>query len=864
MSDAPGAFPYEPALASSPRPLTVDREPRTWIGNMPDQALRVPLGSGQSGDYEQVIMAQPPAMTELQLTAALTVAYREAKMYDDRLQLARTAALRLYNGEPMGDEEPGRSQLILTEVKDTINAMMPTVMRVFTGADRPVEVLPAADGDEAEARQAQDYTEHVCFVENNGWRAIHDAVLDSLELKAGWIHWFWDYATEVKTEHYYGLLEPQCSALVTEPGVTALRVVRREATPGERAGILASPESQVTQLRPGMPLLLFDAQITRKSPRNRPRLCAVPSEQVMIDTDALGPHDPMMRFICRRRTVTVSELVALGFPRDLVMTRITMLQQQLNRVTRRRDRLAAIIPRQQSPDPALWRVMYTQAWMRMDYDGDGIAELHQIHAIGDYSFLILGHEPASHVPLARVCPYMVPHRAIGESVADRVGDVQRAMTRVFRNILDSMSESIHPRTVIEDGFVNKDDVMNTEMGAVIRETKQGAVRELTKPFVGPSAMPIMEALGVIKEQRTGITRTSQGLTADVLQSTTPIAVSAQLASSQDRLELVVRCIAEGVRDVYEGIIKLLCEHQDRPRTVLLRGVWTPVDPRAWMSSFNIIVKDGTGHGTMLERVQVLGAIAGQQKELLQTMGPNNPLCTLGQLRNTLSDMAQAAGIMNTSRYFLPLPTNYQYNPPPAPPSPDQIVAQAEATKAQTQAVTDREKANTDRAMALLEDDRLRDEAAAKMVMEAIDAMGKYGVVLDLGTIHAMMRRNPASMAVNTLSAPVPEAQAPGGAPGAMPPPGSGPGGGNTAPPGAPPGPPRPPGAPPGGPPGPQGPPAGGAPIGLAQRLYLPPNLIAALSQANRPGPVAPPAPQPMPAGPAPTARPGMMPGFMGS
>lgn len=853
MSDAPAAYPYDPTLASSPRPLTV-REPGYWTGNIMDQQLRMPLAPGATGQYDQVIIAQKPAMTETQIVAAMTVAYREAKMYDDRLQMARTAAMRLYNGEPMGDEEPGRSQIILTEVKDTINAMMPSVMRVFTGSDRPVEILPSTDGDEAEARQAQEYVEHVSFVENNGWRAIHDASLDAFQLKAGWIHWWWDYQSEVKTEHYYGLLEPQCASLVSEPGVTALKVVRREASPQERAGIMASPEGQIAQLRPDLPLLLYDAQITRKSPRNRPRLCAVPSEQIMIDTDAYGPADPMLRFICRKRTVTVSELVALGFDRDLIMTRITMLQQQLNRVTRRRDRLAAIIPRQQNPDPALWRVMYTEAWMRLDIDGDGIVELHHIHAIGDYSFLILGHEPCSHVPLARLCPYMVAHRAIGESVADRVGDIQRAMTRVFRNILDSMAESIHPRTVIEEGYVNRDDVMNTEMGAVIRETKNGAVRELTKPFIGPSALPIMEALGVVKEQRTGITRTSQGLTADVLQSTTPIAVSAQLASSQDRLELVIRTLAEGVRDLYEGVVKLLCEHQDRPRMVLLRGVWTPVDPRAWMASYNIVVKDGAGHGTMLEKIQVLGAIATQQKEILQTMGPNNPLVTLGQLRNTLADMANCAGIMNEGRYFLPLPTNYQYNPPPQPPSPDQIVAQAEAMKAQSQAATDQAKLASDNAQALLEDDRLRDEATVKMILEALDLMGKYGMQVDLPLIRQLMQRDSTSQASAVLSAPVQPAtgaQA-GGAPGVVPPGGAGPTGAPaTTSPGAP-APPSPQGG--GGPPG-------APPIGLAQRLFLPPQLIAALSSANR-APTAPAPPQSLPPPPAPQ-RQGMMPGFNG-
>lgn len=722
MSDAPAQFPYDKVYSPGPAAW---RNSFSTLGNMPDPARFVPLGPGQEQYLEQVVIAQPPALSEEQIQSLLTNHFKEAKIYDDRLQIARAEALRTYNGEPMGDEEPGRSQIVLTEVKDTINAMMPTMLRTFAGADRPVEFLPRADGDDDQAAQAQDYVQHVCFVENDGWRALHDSILDCFQLKAGWLHWWWDYAFDVKTEHYYGLLEGQAAALVSEPGVTALRVVRRSATPEERAGIMASPEARITPIRADTPLLVYDAQITRKSPRNRPRVESLLPETVLIDTDAYGPQDPTLRFIGIWRIVTVSDLVALGFPRDLVESRVTQLQQQTNRVTRRRDRLAAIVPRPLSSDPALRRVRYLECWMRFDFDGDGIVELHHVHAIGDYSFLLLGHEPAAHVPLARVCAYMVPHRAIGEAVADRLTDIQRAMTRVFRNILDSMAESIHPRTVIEEGMVPIDDVLNTEMGAVIRERKPGAVRELVKPFVGPQAMPITELLAATKESRTGITRTSQGLTPDVLQSTTAMAVGAQIAASADRLEFVVRTVAQGVRDLYVGMLSLLCEHQDRPRTVLLRGRWVPVDPRAWMAGFNVAVKVGVGHGSLMERIQTLGAIAAQQKEALQTMGPNNPLCTLGQLRNTLSDIANAAGIMNTARYFQPLPTNYQYQPPPQPPSPDQIIANAQMQKVSADATADSQKTQTDRLQALLEDERLRDEARAKYVLEALDIAGKY-------------------------------------------------------------------------------------------------------------------------------------------
>jgi hypothetical protein len=841
--------------STTPSPGNRPERAESYFGTMTDPALDVPLPQGQQAQHEEVIIAPAPALSEQQIEQLLTVQFRQAKVYDDRLTVARQSAMRLYNGEALGDEEDGRSQIVLTEVKDTINAMMPTIIRTFCGSEHPVEFSPRADGNDEEAKQATDYVQHVCFIENDGFRAVHDAVLDACQLKAGWIRWWWDYQVDIKTEHYFGLLEPQAAVLLGQPGVRALRVVRRPATPDENFGVQASPEARVVQLDPQRPLLVYDATITRRSPRNRPRIMAVPSEQVLIDPDATGPQDA--RFLCYWRIVTVSDLVALGFDEALVKTRITQMQQQQNRVTRRRDRLAAIVPRAQSSDPSMQLVRYAECWMRMDYDGDGIAEMHRVHAIGDYSFLLLGHEPASHVPFANLCPFLVPHRAIGESIADRIGDLQRASTRVFRNILDSMAESIHPRTVVVDGQANIDDVMATEMGAVIRERQSGAVRELSKPFIGPQALPIMEALQAVRESRTGVTRTSQGLTADALQSTTAIAVSAQIMSSADRLEFIVRVIAECMRQVYDGVLRLCCEHQDRARTVLLRGKWTPVDPRAWMSGFNIVTKVGVGRGTLAERVGVYGSILAKQEQALTTMGPQNPLCTLGQYSNTLHDMMNAAGIMNTGRYFSALPTDFTPPPPPPPPpTPDQLLAQVEMQKVQASVIDDARDARSETLQKLLEDDRLRDEARIKALLAAADLQGKYGITVDLAALGQLLDRNPAVDAA-MLSSVTPTPGGPGGP---------------LAPPGLP------------GPATPQGPPQtppGGSPAGLAPRIaptgppqpgggpslanaqaFLPPPLIQALAAAQRDQPPANPLAAAAglagarPAAPPPTLRPG--------
>lgn len=776
--------------------------PPSTMGAAPDPDLQLPLGPGESAARETVLIAEHPAMSEEQLQSAFTALRGEARNYSDVLSFSRTRALRLYNGEPMGDEEPGRSQLVLTEVKDTIAAMMPTVIRIFAGAEHPVEFAPNADGDEEQAKQATDYVQHVVFNECDGFRAIHDSAVDAFQLKAGWIRWWWDTAVDVNTESYTGLLEPQCAALITQAGVRALRVVRRPATDDEKFGLTGSPESQVIQTMPGVPLLVFDVTLTRRVPRNRPRLRAYPSEQVWIDPDATGPADARGLFIVR--DVPVSDLVALGFDEQEILRRASESNTRTtDRVARKRDRLAARVHRAAADDPSMKHVTYTEGWIKVDYDGDGIAELRRIQAIGDQGQEIIAHEGASRIPLARICPFFVPHRAIGESYADRVGDLQQVNSRVMRNILDSMAESIHPRTVIVENQVSVDDVMNTEMGAIIRARQPGAVQELTKPFVGPSALPILDVLAAIKESRTGITRGSQGLTAEALQSTAPIAVSAQIAASQDRIELALRCIAEGLKDLYAGVLALMCEHQDRARMVRLRGKWVPVDPRAWMSGFSVIVDVAVGRGTLAERLQVLSAVAGKQEQILQTLGPSNPLVTVGQYRNTLADMLNAAGIANTTRYFQDVAPNWQ--PPPAPkqPSPDELLANVEMVKSNNTAQTNALETRQKQQQMLLDDDRQRDEARVDAMLRAAELMGKYpGLQLDPRAIVGLLERDPEL----SLAIMMPHDGGPN--PAGPPPPGAMP-------------------------PLPQaGPPQPGQSLADA-RLFLPPNLITALAQMDR-------------------------------
>jgi hypothetical protein len=354
---------------------------------------------------------------------------------------------------------------------------------------------------------------------------------------------------------------------------------------------------------------------------------------------------------------------------------------------------------------------YAEGWIRCDADNDHKAELLHVHMLGNATKLI-EWERVDEIPLACFTPYREPGRLIGYSQADMVMDLQRVESRVMRATLDSLAQSMFPRTVVTLGQVNLADARQTAIGSIIRTTQAGAVTELVKPYTGEAALGMMQALEAIRESRTGITRASQGLTVDELQSTAPVAVSAQTSAAQDRLDMMARTLAEtGLAPLYSGLLRMMARHQDRPNVYRIRGQWVPIDPRAlgvmWQTSVNV-----GGKGMPMERLAMLAQIAGKQEMIMQTQGLTNPLVGVPEYRNTLSRMLETANIADVSSYFKALPPGFQAPPPPpAPPDPSLILAQVQAGKTAADLENDRASEQTKRAQMLTDDDLKRDQAA---------------------------------------------------------------------------------------------------------------------------------------------------------
>jgi hypothetical protein len=648
---------------------------------------------------------------------------------DNWISPVRATATQYYRGEPFGDEEDGRSQVVSMDVRDTVQAIMPSLMRIFHSTERTVEYVPQGPEDIEAAKQATDYANFIINRDNNGFLHMHAAFKDALIRKAGVIKCYWDDQTRLETHDLTGLDDTALAALMADPDAQ-VDIVASEMV-GE-----PQIDPMTGQIVP--PPSVHAVRMTYVHPDGRVKLEAVPPEEFLISREAKSLEDS--DYVAHRRVVTVSELVAMGYDYDEVSSLASAYDEMEMNVERYTRNKALTNEMNERYDPAMKKVLYVENYIKVDYDGDGIAELRKVCTAGDGN-TILANEPCAMVPFAVFCPDPEAHDFFGMSIADTVMDIQRIKSVVMRNTLDSLSMSIHPRIAVTEGMVNLEDVMNTEVGAIIRQRSAGQVQPLTMPFVGQQAFPVLQYMDEIKEARTGISKASAGLDAGALQSSTAAAVQATVSAAQQHIELIARIFAEtGMKQLYKIVLNLITTHQDRARMVRLTNEFVPIDPRVWNAEMDVAINVALGRGSDTERMMMMRQLADMQKEAIMQMGPVNPLTDMSKLANTLKSMTELAGFKDASQFWS---DPAQFQAPPQEDKPDineQLIAvqiqqiQADIQKKAAELQLGREKM-------IMEDDRKRDELDAELFVKAEEMKAKYGTQLNVEQIRSELAIN---------------------------------------------------------------------------------------------------------------------------
>lgn len=618
------------ALARQPEPLPTHEDDPTH-----DEAF---------GRVVRALVDRARGYMQSEVTPAVNKAWRYRTGGVDfdpaqRTDMRRADGSTIYEG----------SSVVMTEVEDTIDQLLPELARVFLGSDEPVHFDPQGEGDEEGAKQATDYCTYVWLVENDG----EARTLTAFDL---WLHKFlalkvwWESDESSVAERFEGLSDQQVQMLQLAAQSGWDGIVGLEADPSTIALPVPQPLPDGGILWAAQPAQSWAGVIHRRKSAGRICIELIPHEELLIDGDASATDKA--RIVGHDTYKLVSEVVALGVPLETARKHKGTTPGAWTLSGRNREQRGAQ-PYDVPGDDSLEWVRVVEAVVLHDRDGDGMAERYRVLALGDKPEVVAAFEDDS-VGFVVSSPYEVPFRPVGRGVPERTFDLQDMSTSTVRSIYDNFRRAINPREIVtgDDNTAYQD--LTSWFPGPIRADRVDNIAVHAIPFVGGEMFPLLDLVNNRLATRTGISAAGAGLDANALKGQTLEASHEILTAPQSRTEFLVRRYAIGVmRPLFKEILRLSVRYQDRAKTIRLRDKFVTVDPRSWNAGMDVRPRVGLGTGTRAERMVGLNLIAQKQEQMIYNpaFGPTGPLVDLALLRNTYVAMAELAGEKEAGRYF---------------------------------------------------------------------------------------------------------------------------------------------------------------------------------------------------------------------
>lgn len=602
----------------------------------------------------------------------------QAANYNTKISQERNQSLKYYAKEPFGNEKKGRSSYVSSEVFETISWALPQIMKIFATSDTITFDATRPEYKES-AAMATAYANHVINKENPGFLLLHDFFQDALLQKNGFLKIYYDKSDVYEREEYKDLTDAELTMLLQDPTVEP--ITHDEVT-------VLDPTTQ-------QPIITkHDITIKRKlkSTGGSIKIENVPVEEVVVSKLARSLDLDEAPFVSHRVKRSISWLRQQGYkiPDDINDGTEQANDYALEKMTRDAQDGSYYGSDDNSPaDPSMRLVWVTEAYFKVDFNGDGIAEQRKITKVGN---TILDNEEVHIQPFVTTSPFPQPHKFNGLSMADLVRDLQLLKSMLMRAMLDSYAFNINPSKAVDiTKVVDVNDLLDTNPGNFIRMrgAPGDAIMTLPSSGVGDSTFSLLKYVDDVAESRSGVSKLTQGIDKNVFNKTAT-GTQAIMNASQEKLALIVRIFAEtGLANLYKKIIQLASKYSDGPELIQIHSQYVEVNPMDWKHLKNISINVGTGSLDSAQELTNMNALLGLQEKLMSTGSPElmamvDPI----KIFNGIGDLSKAMGYQNPSVYFNK-PGSPEYNQmsqylqqkmQPPPPAPDPNLALVETQK----------------------------------------------------------------------------------------------------------------------------------------------------------------------------------------
>ena len=518
------------------------------------------------------------------------------------------------------------SSLVSTDVADTIEWALPSLMKVFTGSDEVITIQGVTEEDDQNAEVMQSLLVYQLQRQNKFFPILYNWMKDALITGMGIIKCYWE-----RTEGY----TPETAQLNAD----ALK-------------LLAQTGVEITSVEG--PDVMGDFTVTWNSPyyiKNSPKLENILVSEFLYSPDAKNLEDA--NFVAHRKKVTMSHLRQKE--REGIYANVDMVHPDNGPVSWITDQVEDVIGDHYTPlhnnqqDKAREEVTIYECYTKIDFNNDGNLEDMIITIAGD---VILRAEPnyMGRHPFFSISPTKDPHRIwVKRSYAELIGELQDMKVALTRQIVQNIALTNDPKMILAEDSINISDYI--EGRKVIRKKPGSSMGDVAMAMpvnqLSPQTFQFLEYLEGQKENRTGITRYNQGLDANSLNKTAT-GISAILGQSAQRLELVARMFAEtGISELFRFMVSLNQKFVDQETVVRLTNKQLRISPDDLNGNFDLVVNAGISISTKESTIMTLQTML---TALMQTQAAGIPIVTPQNIYNLFKKWIESAGFKNYNDY----------------------------------------------------------------------------------------------------------------------------------------------------------------------------------------------------------------------
>ena len=514
----------------------------------------------------------------------------------------------------------GVSTIVDTSTTEVVEAYTAVLSDLFLSNQKLARMIPydATPGAIQSAKDASDLVNYCLFKKNNGWELIQQWMKAALLWKNVVCRWGYVEDYDYVFEEYEKISQPNLDELLADDDV-------------EIVGDLQF-ENQPEDFSQEVELMYIDVRIRKRINKSKVKIELVPPENFRISRDAttiddasfVGVQNEMTRSEIRKYYPEMADNIdawdELGDESWVGASKYSQDIAARKQVTGQ-EYYQGSVQQQSIPLEANKEVIVTECWLRVDRDGDGIAELKHFTIAGAH---ILNEEDCDYIPLASIVPIDIPFEFYGLSMADFTRSSTLASTAILRGFVENTYLTNYSPKLADPNVVDFSALQNMKPKQIIptNGSPVGAVQQLPPETISTGTVPLLEHLQLIKEQATGMSKAAQGLNDTLYVSgNSEQKLSAVQSAAQKRIQHIARRFAEtGFKRLIMGIYTTMHKSMKGNIPYNIGGAYGSIDMSTLPSQMDVEVMLDIGENSNTSMISKYSRIAAEILPALQQQG----------------------------------------------------------------------------------------------------------------------------------------------------------------------------------------------------------------------------------------------------